>query len=81
MQSILENQQKTSETTGLAHFAISVGSKERVDEYTQCLASDGYEIIGLPRTTGDGNGKLIPTLISIIIDVKYHFTNSKISAG
>ncbi len=39
---------------GLTHFAISVGSKERVDELTETLRTDGYAILGEPRTTGDG---------------------------
>ena len=40
--------------TGLIHFAMSVGSKEKVDALTEQLRTDGYEIIGEPRTTGDG---------------------------
>lgn len=43
-----------AELTGLAHFAMSVGSKEAVDALTQRLAIDGYTIAGLPRITGDG---------------------------
>lgn len=39
---------------GLTHFAISVGSKEQVDRLTNLLAHDGFTIVGLPRTTGDG---------------------------
>ena len=39
---------------GLTHFAIAVGSKERVLELTELHRSDGYAIIGEPRTTGDG---------------------------
>jgi lactoylglutathione lyase len=39
---------------GLSHFAISVGSKEKVDSLTQRLRQKGYAIIGEPRTTGDG---------------------------
>ncbi|MDN5200867.1 VOC family protein [Fulvivirgaceae bacterium BMA10] len=39
---------------GLIHFAISVGSKEKVDQLTNILKTDGYEVIGNPRTTGDG---------------------------
>lgn len=30
------------------------GSKEKVDELTRLLESDGYEVISGPRTTGDG---------------------------
>lgn len=39
---------------GLIHFAISVGSKENVDALTKKLGDDGFEIVGMPRTTGDG---------------------------
>lgn len=40
--------------TGLIHFAITTGSKQRVDVLTEQLRADGYEVIGEPRTTGDG---------------------------
>jgi lactoylglutathione lyase len=40
--------------TGLIHFAISTGTKERVDSLTLQLKNDGFEIIDGPRTTGDG---------------------------
>ncbi len=40
--------------TGLIHIAFSVGSKEKVDELTERLKQDGYEVISGPRTTGDG---------------------------
>ena len=43
-----------SQYLGLIHFAVSVGSKENVDELTARLRSDGYEIVGEPRVTGDG---------------------------
>lgn len=39
---------------GLIHFAISVGTKEIVDNLTEILKNDGFEIIGQPRWTGDG---------------------------
>jgi lactoylglutathione lyase len=39
---------------GLIHWAMSVGSKEKVDQLTEQLRNDGFEIIGEPRTTGDG---------------------------
>lgn len=39
---------------GLAHFAVSVGSKEEVNALTQQLRTDGYAILSEPRTTGDG---------------------------
>ena len=40
--------------TGIIHFAISVDSKEIVNMLTERLRHDGYEIVGEPRTTGDG---------------------------
>ena len=39
---------------GIIHFAISVGSKEKVNTLTETMRSDGYTIVGEPRTTGDG---------------------------
>ncbi len=39
---------------GMAHIAISVGSRKKVSELTEQIGKDGYEIIGQPRTTGDG---------------------------
>lgn len=40
--------------TGLIHFAVSVGSNEEVDQLTDKLRADGYQVVGEPRTTGDG---------------------------
>ena len=39
---------------GLAHFAISVGGKEKVNALTECLRQANYTIFSEPRTTGDG---------------------------
>lgn len=39
---------------GLAHLAFSVGTKQRVEELTNQLRTDGYPVLGEPRTTGDG---------------------------
>jgi len=39
---------------GLNHIAISVGSEEEVNELTETLRAEGYQVIGEPRTTGDG---------------------------
>ena len=44
----------SEETLGLTHFAISLGSKEKVDILTESLRSRGHQILGEPRTTGDG---------------------------
>ena len=45
---------KNLNRTGLIHIAFSAGSRERVDELTQRLKTDGYEVVSGPRTTGDG---------------------------
>lgn len=42
------------EIFGYAHFAISLGSKESVDQMTELFRSNGLIIKGKPRTTGDG---------------------------
>jgi lactoylglutathione lyase len=39
---------------GLIHFAMSVGSKEKVDTLTETLRSEGYRVVGEARWTGDG---------------------------
>lgn len=39
---------------GIIHFAISVGNKEKVNTLTEQLRKDGYDVVGEPRTTGDG---------------------------
>ena len=39
---------------GIAHIAISVGSKTAVDDLTQKLKSGNFNIVSEPRTTGDG---------------------------
>lgn len=46
--------EKNLAATGFIHLAFSVGSKEKVDDLTARLKSDGYEVISDPRTTGDG---------------------------
>lgn len=42
------------QSIGLIHFAMSVGSPATVDEFTERLRNDGYNVIGEPRWTGDG---------------------------
>lgn len=39
---------------GLAHFCISVGSKEAVDDMARQFKEDGFDILSAPRITGDG---------------------------
>ena len=42
------------QVTGLTHFAIQIGSKQKVDELTEQLRKDGFRVISEARTTGDG---------------------------
>ncbi len=42
------------EFLGFIHFAVSVGSKAKVNVLTNQLRKDGFEIAGEPKTTGDG---------------------------
>ena len=42
------------EHCGLTHLSFSVGSKEEVDRLTQQMSADGIQVVGQPRTTGDG---------------------------
>lgn len=46
--------EKDTARTGYIHIAFSVGSKEKVDDLTDRLKADGYDVISGPRTTGDG---------------------------
>lgn len=48
------NANKSAEYQGLIHFAMSVGSKEKVNELTEEIRAAGHQVIGEPRTTGDG---------------------------
>ncbi|URZ17023.1 VOC family protein [Clostridium felsineum] len=64
MASIPDNLNNTVEQyIGLTHIAISVGSKEKVNEITEKLRQDDYKILGEPRMTGDGYYE------SIVLDV------------
>lgn len=48
------NLRKAGETFGLAHIAVDVGSREKVDRLTQILVKDGHTVVSRPRVTGDG---------------------------
>ena len=50
----MQDEEKFLQRTGLIHIAFSLGSKEKVDELTEILKKDGFEVISGPRTTGDG---------------------------
>lgn len=51
---INEEPQKRGFSKGIAHFAVSVGGKEAVNELTERLRADHYIIESEPRITGDG---------------------------
>lgn len=50
----MQGNEKNLRQLGYIHLAFSVGSKEKVDELTQLMKNDGYEVLSGPRTTGDG---------------------------
>lgn len=50
----LNNTHKAPMRCGYIHLAMSVGSKEKVNELTENLRNDGYTVVSGPRTTGDG---------------------------
>ena len=50
----LEMHTSTPFQTGYIHLAFSVGSPEKVNTVTATLEQDGYTVVSMPRTTGDG---------------------------
>ena len=46
--------EKNLNRSGYIHIAFSLGSKAAVDELTERLKNDGYNVMSGPRTTGDG---------------------------
>ena len=50
----MREEEKDRNRTGYAHIAFSTGSKAAVEELTERMKADGYEVISGPRTTGDG---------------------------
>lgn len=40
--------------SGIIHIAFELESIQAVDELTTRLENDGFEVVGQPRTTGDG---------------------------
>ena len=51
---ILPDNNKRGFNMGIAHFAISLGGKDKVNELTERLRNDHFTIFSEPRTTGDG---------------------------
>jgi len=50
----VEEDNKALIKTGYSHLAFCVGSREKVDNLTAQLKSDGFSVISGPRVTGDG---------------------------
>ncbi len=50
----IEKPQIKGNLNGLAHIAISVGSREAVESITEKLRKDGFTILSEPRLSGDG---------------------------
>ncbi|EGG85388.1 hypothetical protein HMPREF9477_00013 [Lachnospiraceae bacterium 2_1_46FAA] len=50
----MDDAEKTFARTGFIHLAFRVGSREKVNELTEKLRKDGFEVMSGPRTTGDG---------------------------
>ena len=55
---------ETEDRLGITHIAFKLGSKDAVLSLTETLRSDGFCIVGEPRTTGDGYFE------SVILDVE-----------
>lgn len=45
---------RSVDTAGYTHLAISVGAKADVDTFIKTILSAGYPLLNGPRTTGDG---------------------------
>lgn len=56
---------------GLIHLAFSLGSKEAVDDLTEKLVGQGYELVSEPRTTGDG---YYESALVVIEDIQIELT-------
>ena len=51
---IMADNNKRGFNMGVAHFAISVGGKDKVNELTERIRKDQFTVFSEPRTTGDG---------------------------
>jgi len=54
----------TEERLGITHIAFKLGSEKAVHSLTETLRSDGFSIVGEPRTSGDGYFE------SVVLDVE-----------
>jgi lactoylglutathione lyase len=51
---IIEEPKKRGFAKGIAHFDIEIGDEKAVDNLTERLRNDGFQIVSEPRHTGDG---------------------------
>lgn len=51
---IAATNEKRGFITGIAHLAITVGDRQRVNDMIAHFRAHGYEVIGEPRVSGDG---------------------------
>lgn len=51
---VTDDPKKRGFMKGIAHFALSVGGKEAVNNLTERLRRNNYAVESEPRTTGDG---------------------------
>lgn len=56
-----------NETLGISHFALDMGSREKVDLITGVLEKDGHKVVRKPRVTGDGYYE------SVVLDPENNF--------
>jgi lactoylglutathione lyase len=54
---------------GYHHIAFKLGAEKKVDEITEVLQSDGYEIVSGPRRTGDGYYEAVFKLEHYLIEL------------
>jgi lactoylglutathione lyase len=54
---------------GYHHIAFKLGSEKKVDEITEVLQSDGFEIVSKPRRTGDGYYEAVFKLEHYFIEI------------
>jgi lactoylglutathione lyase len=45
---------RAEDTLGIAHIALNVGSREKVEYLTEIFEKDGVTVVSKPRVTGDG---------------------------
>ena len=76
---------------GIAHFAVSLGGKDRVNALTEELRKNNFIVLSEPRTTGDGyyesvildpegnqveiTSQLVRKLVGALYELRWHYNN------